>query len=352
MVASSGLPPSFGHRALIAAAAAAFVFVLFWTIYELSHVLLFVFAGLLLAVFLHGIADFITRHTGLWRPASLALVLLILAGLATAFCWMAGPRLVDQLQGLTDQIAKFLAQLNEELRGSWASPLVNELPSVPEMLPAPDEIIGKIPAALSITTETVAMAVFALFLGIYAAANPRRYVDSLVLLVPEPHRARAWHVVALLLRALRWWLVGRAVTMAAMGVLTGLGLWLLGMPMALSLGIIAGLFQFVPYLGAIASAIPALLVAFTMSPWMAVKVAALYIGIHLVEGYAATPLIQQQAVALPPAALLTMQVIMGVLLGLNGVILASPLTVVLIVLIQALYIHDVLGDSVKVLGQH
>ncbi len=221
------------------------------------------------------------------------------------------------------------------------------MPPVPEMLSAPGTMLGKISAMLSTTTEMVAMAVVVLFVGIYTAAHPRLYVDALARLVPKPRRQRAHHVVTLLRQALRWWLVGRVATMSVMGALTGLGLWLL-----CSDGIIAGLFQFVPYLGAIAAAVPAVLVAFTIRPWMALKVAALYAGIHLVQGYAVISLIQPRAVALPPAALLAMQVVMRVLLGVNGVILASPLTVVAFVLVQTLYIEDVLGDSVKVLGKH
>ena len=140
--------------------------------------------------------------------------------------------------------------------------------------------------------------------------------------------------------------------MTLMGVLTALALWLAGIPLALVLGIIAGLSLFVPYLGAIIAAIPAMLIGLMVSPAKALWVAVIYTGVHLFEGYCITPFVQRRAISLPPALLLSVQVLAAALFGAIGVIFSTPLAVVGVVLIQTLYVHDVLGEEVEVLGEH
>lgn len=152
--------------------------------------------------------------------------------------------------------------------------------------------------------------------------------------------------------ALSWWLVGRFASMAAVGVLTTLALSAIDMPLALVLGVIAGLFSFVPYIGPISSAVPAILIGLTESPWMAVYVVVIYAVIQFLEGNFITPLIQRRAVSLAPAVLLFSQFAMAVFYGLFGVLLATPLAIVLIVLVQMLYVQDVVKDPIKVLGEH
>lgn len=120
---------------------------------------------------------------------------------------------------------------------------------------------------------------------------------------------------------------------------------LIDVPLILALALIAGLLSFVPYLGPILSAIPALLVALVVSPLLTVYVVLVYSAVQFLEGNFITPIIQERAVSLPPAVLLIAQLGMGVLL-------ATPLAVVAIVLIQMLYVRDTLGDAIRVLGQH
>ena len=177
-------------------------------------------------------------------------------------------------------------------------------------------------------------------------------LDPLLLLLSSEHRERGREILAALGGGLGWWLFGRAVTMISLGILTTIALWFFGIPLALVLGIIAGLLLFVPYLGAIAAAIPAMLVALMESPEKALWVACIYTGVHVFEGYCITPFVQRRAVALPPALLLSVQILSAALFGMIGVIFSTPLTVVVIILIQALYLHDVLGEEVALLGKH
>lgn len=140
-----------------------------------------------------------------------------------------------------------------------------------------------------------------------------------------------------------WWLAGRAASMTVVGVLTWLTLWALGIPAPLILGFFAGLLSFIPNLGPILSIVPALLVALTVGPWYVLYVVLVYLGVQAVESNLITPLIQQEAVTVPPALLIVFQVSMGVLAGIWGMIVATPLLVVIMLLVQGLYVRDYLN---------
>jgi predicted PurR-regulated permease PerM len=137
-------------------------------------------------------------------------------------------------------------------------------------------------------------------------------------------------------RALRNWLGGQLVAMVVVGVVTGVGLALLDVPLALSLATIAALLEFIPFLGPIIAAIPAILIAFTVDPMTALYVLLLYVGVQQLEGYVLTPLVQRWAVELPPALGVLSVVVLGVLFGVPGALFAVPLTIVAIVLVREL----------------
>ena len=144
------------------------------------------------------------------------------------------------------------------------------------------------------------------------------------------------------------WLIGQSVTMTFVGTLTAFGLWWLGVAAPLALGLIAGMFAFVPYVGPILASAPGILIAAVQGPMPALYAAALYAGVHFVEGNLVTPLVQAEAVELPPVLTLFATLVFGLLLGPVGVLLAAPLTVVLLVVINALYLEDVLGEAARV----
>jgi predicted PurR-regulated permease PerM len=146
---------------------------------------------------------------------------------------------------------------------------------------------------------------------------------------------------------LRWWLVGRIAGMIVVGFLTWIGLLLLGVPLSFTLATLAAILDFVPNIGPIIAAVPAVLVGLTESPMTGLYVALLYFAIQTLEGTLMTPLIEQRTVSLAPVLLLSAQLIMGVLFGVLGLLLATPFLVVLVIIIQRLYIEDVLGDSVE-----
>jgi predicted PurR-regulated permease PerM len=150
--------------------------------------------------------------------------------------------------------------------------------------------------------------------------------------------------------ALRLWLFGQIVAMVIVGVLTGAGLSLIGVPSALALGLLVGLAEFVPFLGPIFAAIPALLIAFNQGSQAALLTLALFVIVQQIEGYVVTPLVQQKVATLPAAVTLFAIVAAGVLFGIAGVVLAAPLTVVVYVLIKQLYVREALHTATPVPG--
>lgn len=131
--------------------------------------------------------------------------------------------------------------------------------------------------------------------------------------------------------------------MSVIGALTTLGLWLIGVPSALALGLLAGLAEFVPLIGPIAAAIPALLVASSQGMDGVMLVAALYLVIQQLEGYLLTPLVTRELASVPPALTLFAIVAAGLALGVLGILFAAPLTVVAYLLVRKLYVEHALG---------
>lgn len=188
----------------------------------------------------------------------------------------------------------------------------------------------------------IASGLLILFLAIYLSIQPHIYVDGLIRLAPMHKRPRLQEVMGEVHNTLRWWLVGKILSMAIVGIATTVGLALLGVPLAIALGVIAALLTFVPNFGPIISAVPAVLLAFVQSPTSALYVVVLYLAIQTVESYLITPLIQQRTVSLPPALTISAQIALGVLAGPAGVILATPLAAAGLVAVTQLYVKDVL----------
>ena len=318
-----------------------------------SHVLFTVFAGVLLAVFLAGGSRVIEAQTALPRPWALLIMLLSLLGVGVGLWAVAGPDISEQASGLAALLPDAADRLEARVRASaeryaWLRPFVD--PS--QLLPPVSSVLGRVTNVFRGTLTIVADVFIVLFIGIYGAAAPTSYLNSMVRLVPPDRRSRAREVLYALGRALRWWLVGRLLMMVIVGVLTGLGLYVLGIPSPVALGLVAGLFSFVPYLGPVLSVVPALLVASVVGGTEMIYVLGVYGAVQLLESYLIAPLVQQQAVHIPPAAVITAQFIGGISAGAVGVLLATPLTIVAIVLVQMLYVEDVLGDQVPLLGEH
>ena len=343
---------SFSQRVLLTVGIVAVSLLVLYLFVVLSRVLLIVFAGILMAVGLGGGADILRRRTPLGRPGGLAVVIIFVVLLLFFLSGAIGAPLTGQVNDLITRLPDAVEALRKRLaEQSWIRRLITEPGMMRDLMPSPQEVMGGVTSAFSRTLGVVANVFVILFIGIYGAADPQSYVSGVVHLTPKQNRARAREVIDALAHALRWWLVGRLTMMSVVGTLTTMGLWIAGIPNPLALGLLAALLSFVPYVGPILSFFPAVLVALTVSLTKVLYVVLVFGFVQTLESYVIPPLVQQRAVSLPPVILITAQIAMGVIAGATGVLLAAPLAIVVIVLLQMLYVEDVLGDSIQVLGQ-
>ncbi|MFO0878224.1 MAG: AI-2E family transporter [Gemmataceae bacterium] len=310
------------------------------------EVFLLAFAGVLLAILLHGLADLVSRRTRLSRGWSLTLVVLALLVLVGGGGALLTPSVVDQTEKLRDELPQAAGRFKEALaQYEWGRLLLDNVPPASGWLPDTGSLSVKVLGVFSATLDVVASILLVLCVGVFLAMEPDTYADGLVQLIPPPGRGRARAVLDELGEQLRWWLVGRGVAILFVGLFTALGLWLLGIPFALPLALLTALLGLIPYFGPIIALVPAALLGFMASPGTAAAVVVLYLILQGVEGYILTPVIQRKAGNVPPALTLVAVLLLGVLLGPLALALAMPLTVVGLVLVKRLYVEGFLGDE-------
>ncbi len=307
----------------------------------LADVMLLVFAAILLASVLHGAAERLGRALGLRSGTALIGLLLALLGAVAVAVFLRGPVLVGEVTRLSGQFGEQTRRLREMLAGEpWAEHLVARAQDYLSGL----HFAGMLSGVATGTLGAIASLLVLVVAGLYFAVAPGLYVEGTLYLLPIRHRARGREVMLALGHTLRWWFLGQAIDMAAVGSLTAIGLFALGIPLASTLAVIAALFNFVPYIGAICGAVPAVLVAFGGGPQRAIEVALLFTAVQTLEGNVIAPLIQRRTVELPPVLTIFSQTVLGTLFGPLGLILATPLTAAAMVLVRMVYVEDILGD--------
>lgn len=333
-------------KCLAAAAAIALLLIALLTLLDL---LVLGFGAVTLSVLLRAIAEPIHRRTRLPHRGAVAVAVLVVLAVVACGAWLFG----RQLQGQ-------LAQLTETLPAAWATLKVRiaDLPGGHFLLHSLEQASGRGSTSLVPHLEdlvgrvgTVVTDLLLLIVGsIYIAANPTLYKTGLLLLVPPRWRALADETLSDCDRALRHWLVGQLVSMALVGTLTGVGLWLAGVPSAAALGFISALTEIIPYAGPILAAIPGLILSATVSAGTALSALIVYTAVQQIEGHAIMPLVQKRAVALPPALTAFGVVGAGMLFGVPGLFFAGPLIVTLYVLTKRLYVQEALHTATPIPG--
>lgn len=314
-----------------------------------ADVFLIAFAAILIANILRTPSEWLSKRTQIapnWYIGAVTVLLIVVLGLGA---WLAAPRIIGQFSELAEGLTEALSTVQERVETGLGIDIEeNLLPKAedggPPIIPM---ILGRVTGVISGALGAVVNVIVILALGFYLALHSRFYFEGLIRLFPINTRPRAAEIAEQVGTTLRWWLLGQLFTMALVGLITTIGLWLLGIPLAGTLGLITGLFEFAPFIGPILAAVPAVLIAFTQSPMTALYVIILYIAIQQIEGYLITPYVQKRAVDLPPALTIFAQLLMGVLFGLFGLLLATPLVAASMVVVRMAYIEDVLGDRRK-----
>jgi len=312
--------------------------------WQVRDVLLIGFAGFIVAVFFDACAGAVHRVTRLPRGWSLFVAILLLVAVTVVGGLLFLPSVVAQLNELFVRLPTLLTDLRVALeRTSWGNTLLTSFPETAALSGEAGSVFAGVGSTVSITVNSIANAVFIVVIGVFLAATPGTYQRGLLRLVPSEFEGRVKTLLGEAIATLQAWLIGQAIAMFFVGLFTAVGLTLAGVPFALALGIIAGLLDIIPFFGPLLAAIPAILIGFTNGVWTGVWAAVVFLVVQQLEGNVIQPLVQRRAVQIPPALLVLSLIVMGNLFGFLGVLVATPLAAVILLLVKHLYVRGVLG---------
>ncbi len=326
---------SFVQKVMIAVGFFALVCVLLFLFKSTFNVLILLLGGILIAVFFRGISEFIREKTG-WK-STLTMTISVVGTLliATGIIWLIGSEIQSQLSQLSKALPSTFQNAKDSLSQSWLGQEVLEKVSI-------DKNGGKMMSVFSSFFRTsfgiLGDIYVILLIGAYLTAAPALYKNGLKRLVPPKGRNKADEVMNNLGYGLKQWLTGKIFAMFVVFILTATGLKILGIPMWLALALIAGFLNFIPNFGPLIAMIPAVLIALSQDSQTALIVVGLYLLIQFLESNLITPKVQQHLINIPPALIIISQLIVGVFAGIWGIILATPIMLVIIILVQDLYI--------------
>lgn len=320
----------------------ALVPILVWYLFD---VILIIMGAILVAALLEvGAEPFGWIRLPRW--ISLVLSAFVIICVVGGAVYLFGRGVASELQEVIRRVEMATNSIHATLRGSGlGKTILHQAQAV--NIPVTTFIAGIFGGGISFLAGTVVV----VFTGAYLAAQPSIYRRGLGMLFPPRWRAEANETIDYLAGALRLWLLGQLIEMVIIGVLSAFSVWLIGLPSPIALGVIAGVAEFVPYLGPILAAIPALLVAVTVSLQAVLWTVVAYILIHQAEGHLVMPLIQRRMVYIPPAVMLVSIVALSFLFGPLAIVFAAPITVVLFVIITKLYVRDTLEEEVPIPGE-
>lgn len=331
--------------------------------------LFLVFAGILLGVALTAMTHLLQKVMGGPHALRLALVCVVLAGLLSGVVFLGGSTIARQAAVLSNTLKSQLATVKTFLEQhgvdtsylelgtvtatpanatdtpSTAAPtpppgLPKNLPSAGALASGGGAIVSQTLKLLLGTVSAVGNFFIVLFLGLSFAAQPGVYRKGVLALAPKKHRANVTVVVDRISDTLERWLIAQMITMAAVFMVTWIGLTIIGIDSSFILGIQAGLLAFIPTVGALIGGL-IIVLASLASGWVAAFSAfVLFLGVHALESYILTPIIQRQALDIPPATLFAFQILLGVVFGLWGLALALPLMAIVKVIITYLREED------------
>lgn len=308
---------------------------LLWLLVDL---LLLLFACTLVSLILLSITNLIRRRTRLPFGVSLALSVLAFLAVISGAVAFFGATMQAEFAELATRLPAAWVDVQARMAASpWGAEI---LARAQDLTPSEQTIVNAATTALTTIGAALSGMVVVLVGGLYLAAQPNLYAVGLLRLIPSRAQASAAETLDAVTVSLRNWLKGQALGMLFVGIATGLGLWLVGVPAAWAIGVVAGLAEFVPYLGVIVAGIPAIVLGFGQGTSTGLWTVGVLVAVQQVQGNLVMPLLQNRMVDLPPAVTIFGIIAAGILFGVPGVLLATPLTIVVLVLIRRLYLHE------------
>nr|WP_246570724.1 AI-2E family transporter [Bradyrhizobium liaoningense] len=329
--------------------------------------MLLIFTGMLLGLGLNALVNALGRRVHLPHTMRLAIVCVALALLLAGVAYLGGATIAEQASLLSKTIKSQITNVRSLLENygidtsffdlgnaapdsaTNASSETTPAPATPSRAPLPSAgalassggaIVSQTLKLLLGTIHGVGNIFIVLFLGLAFAAQPKVYHDGLLFLAPARHRTRVAIVIDRIAETLERWLIAQIIVMIAVGAVTWIGLAVIGIPGAFILGIQAGLLAFIPTVGAIIAGVIVVLASLA-SGWIpALSAFLLFMGVHAMESYVLTPILQRQALDIPPATLFAFQILLGVVFGIWGLALALPLVAIAKVMIDHVKMYE------------
>lgn len=338
---------SFLRRVVLGTFLAAMVLVVMAAVWASGQVVLLLILSMLLALFLRELSRRLRKALPVSPAMSVLIVSFTLLCLGGMILWLLAPEIAAQAEGLVTHLPESWAQLQQRWGdhrvGKWIlRGLHAETPDAPMRA-----LMSRATGIFSSVLGAGSGLLFVFFMSLYLALDPHRYKKGVLLLFPAPRRVRVEEIMDTTAERLWQFLVAQGASMLVVFAMTTLGLWMIGMPVYLALGLLAGLLTFIPYLGPLLSFLPALLVAAASNGASVLSVSLLYGTVQLLESYLITPMMQRKIADLPPALTILVQGALGLYSGVLGVLLAAPLTAAGMVIVKMAYLEDVLKEELE-----
>ncbi|HEV8082571.1 MAG TPA: AI-2E family transporter [Chitinophagaceae bacterium] len=326
---------SFQKKVWITAAVFS-LFIIFILLFNaLFSVLLLILAGVLIAVYFYGFAGILQRSFHWPQKLSIILSVIINLILIAAIIWFVGAKIQQQSSQLADTLPATLQNAKEQIsKSSIGRKLIEQLDSSGDTTKALSVIKRLFSSSFGILSDLYIV----ILLGAFFTASPSLYKKGMVALLPSKAKEKGADIINKINNILKKWLKGQIFGIAFIGVLTAVGLLIIGMPLVLTLAIIAGLLNFIPNFGPLIALVPAVLISLTQGPETALIIICMYTFIQIIQSAVTQPLIQKKMINIPPALTIIGQVALGLLAGFWGVLLATPIIAILMIVIKELYI--------------
>jgi len=289
-------------------------------------ILMLLFAAIVVAALLTAVVEWLGEKFKLGRRVSFPLILCAAIGFVGLTVWLSGAGIIAQFADLQTDLPQAAHQLMERINQyGWGRWLILQWSDYSQLSGNVSSALTRIGGIVLSTATLLSGIVLIGVLGLYLAAEPEVYFAYVQRVTPAAYRTRLNACAAAAIQNLRWWVLSQMLSMTAVGVIVAVGLWILGVPLAGLLGMIAAFLTFIPNIGPILSVVPAVLLAVAISPTKGLLTVLLFLAVHFLEGNVITPLLIRRIVRLPPALTMTTQLLLAVLAGPLGLALAAPM---------------------------
>lgn len=329
---------TFQQKVWIVCSITSLFVILIWFFIVTFNVFLLILAAALIALFFHGFAQLLQRKMRLGKKGSLLLSIILTFAILIVVFWFMGAKVQEQVNELSKNLPAIMDKAKKQLSTTSLGQKFLEKNSSDDVYSKGYSFVTKFfNSTFGVFTDIYIV----LFLGLFFTAAPKIYINGFLMLIPKKAQDRTFATVERIGFQLTKWLKGQIISMVIVAILKGIALWALGVPMAVTLALIAGILNFIPNFGPLISMFPAILLALTQGINKAVVVTIVYLIIQIFEGNVITPSIQQKLINMPAALIIIAQLFMGLLSGAWGLILATPIVAILIIVVQETYVKKI-----------